>query len=110
MLAVFNDLYQGEPVLQIDPVQAKGLVRALRGGWHYPTGPDGNRTTEEPVKNHPDSDYGDAFAYLIAGLAPQKPERTAPSQTHATTGASDPWGQRGRELAGRAITSTARRW
>jgi hypothetical protein len=110
MLAIFNDMVQGTPALQIDPVKAKGLVRALRGGWHYPTDMQGKRSSDEPVKSHPDSDFGDAFAYMVCGMRPTSAERQGPRQTHATTGASDPFGDRRRELASRATSATARRW
>lgn len=62
----------GQPALTMDPVQARGLVRALIGGWHYDTGPDRRVRRSEPVKNHPHSDYGDALTYLLCGLAPGK--------------------------------------
>jgi hypothetical protein len=68
MLSVFNAMVGGVPVLAVDPVQARGLVRALVGGWHYLTGPDGRVKRDEPVKDHPHSDHGDAFCYLIGGL------------------------------------------
>jgi hypothetical protein len=61
--------------LLIDPVQARGLVRALNGGWYYAAGPRGELTSikAEPKKpNHPHEDYGDAFCYLIAGMQPSK--------------------------------------
>lgn len=76
ILGLFNAMERGTPCLQIDPVGARGLVKALGGGWHYPVGPDGKaRRKDEPVKNHPHSDFGDAFSYLVAGMAPGKPER-----------------------------------
>jgi hypothetical protein len=68
-------------VLQIDPVQAKGLVRALTSGWHYPTGPDGRVRRDEPVKDHPHSDHGDAFCYLVGGVHPLKAMPTLPEGT-----------------------------
>lgn len=108
LLAVLNAMVGGTPVLAIDPVQARGLVRALRGGWHYPTDMRGGRTSEDPVKDHPDSDYGDAFAYLIAGMAPSTTPRPPMGQLQATTGASDPYGDRQREQAQR--TAQLGRW
>jgi hypothetical protein len=53
------------------------------------------------------SHAADAFRYLAVGL---REERTGPVQTHATTGASDPWGLRQHTLGAHAISSTARRW
>ena len=61
--------------LRIDPVHAKGLVKACEGGWHYATTYDGKVKKDEPVKNHPHSDYGDALLYLLAGMHPSKVER-----------------------------------
>ena len=84
MLALLNDGHQGTPVLQIDPVQARGLVRALDGGWYYAQGPDGSLRRADTAKgsvqpkkpNHPHEDYGDAFCYLVASLAPSAPSRS----------------------------------
>ena len=81
LLGVLNDMLIGEPVLQIDPVQAKGLVRALDTGWYYAQGTDGRLkradTLHEGVQpkkpNHPHEDFGDALCYLLAGMAPSKP-------------------------------------
>ena len=76
MLSVLGGLVQGEPVVTIDPVQARGLVRALNGGWHYPTGLDGKvKGDQQPVKDHPHSDHGDAFCYLVAGVGMGRLER-----------------------------------
>ena len=67
--------------LRIDPVQGRGLVKALDGGWHYATTSDGKVKKDDPVKNHPHSDYGDALLYLLAGMVPLAPPRsTAPKQ------------------------------
>src|SRR3990167_642676 len=89
MLALLNSMSQGEPVLQVDPVQARGLVRALDTGRYYPMGPDGRISksdtasgSAQPKKpNHPHEDYGDAFCYLVAGMAPTKPQRPANYRT-----------------------------
>lgn len=78
MLSLLNAMHLGEPMLQIDPVHAKGLIKALDGGWYYAQAPDGSlrkadtRTgSAQPKKpNHPHEDYGDAFCYLVAGMAP----------------------------------------
>ena len=85
MLALFNAMARGEPVLQIDPVQAKGLVRALEGGWYYAQAGDGSLRkadtasgSAQPKKpNHPHEDYGDAFCYLVSAMAPTAPERAS---------------------------------
>ena len=69
--------------MQVDPVQAKGLVRALDGGWYYAQGSDGmlrkadtKTGSAQPKKpNHPHEDYGDAFCYLVAGMAPLTPPK-----------------------------------
>lgn len=74
MYDVFNVGAQGLPALQIDRGQCRGLIRALEGGWHYPTAPDGRTRRDLPVKSHPDSDYGDALCYLLWGMSPSRPE------------------------------------
>ena len=80
MLASFGGLVNGEPLVTIDPVLAKGVVKALTGGWHYPTDATGRVRRDEPVKDHPHSDHGDAYCYFIGGINPAKPERSAPWQ------------------------------
>lgn len=70
MLSLFNAQVYGRAVLEIDR-SCSGLIQALGGGWYYPTGRDGRVTRDLPKKpNHPHEDYGDAFAYLVAGMAP----------------------------------------
>lgn len=62
-----------DPMLEVVAAGAgcRGLIRALSGGWHYPTGPTGAVTRDKPKKpNHPHEDYGDALCYLVAGVAP----------------------------------------
>jgi hypothetical protein len=87
MLAIFNALASGTPVLEIDRLQNRGLIKALDGGWYYAQRPDGGLRksdnasgSAQPHKpNHPHEDYGDAFCYLVAGVAPltiRKPENT----------------------------------
>ena len=108
MLSVLGGLVQGEPVVTIDPVQARGLVRALNGGWHYPTGLDGKvKGDQQPVKDHPHSDHGDAFCYLVAGVGmgrlerkPVKAYRRARTTTRwTTTGPHQSAGRIGRARA-----------
>ena len=49
---------------------------ALRGGWYLSTNADGRVRKDSPHKpNHPHEDFGDAFCYAIAGVAPMVPER-----------------------------------
>ena len=85
MLAVMNALRGGEAVLQIDPA-CKGLIRALRGSWHYPTKLVGGVKSDKPAKpNHPHEDYGDAFCYLVAGAQALADPRPAPKPYHART-------------------------
>ena len=72
LLNMLNAMDHGEAALQIDPVQARGLVKALIGGWHYPTGGDGRVRRDDPVKNHPHSDHGDGLCYLLVGMSPGK--------------------------------------
>jgi hypothetical protein len=82
VLDLLGSMDHGEPALLVDPVQARGLVKALDGGWHYPTGVDGKRKTASEdgktsaaVKNHPHSDFGDAFAYMVGAMHPSRPVR-----------------------------------
>jgi hypothetical protein len=64
-----NGLIQGMPSVQVDPIGAKLLDKALDGGWHYPVDSSGKRSREKPVKdNH--SHCGDAFANGCAVLRP----------------------------------------
>jgi hypothetical protein len=80
MLRVLNTLVGGEPLLEVDPYQARGLVKALDGGWYYALGADGRMKkadtasgSAQPKKpNHPHEDYGDAFCYLVAGMCPTR--------------------------------------
>jgi len=86
MLSVLGGLVNGEPVLTIDPVQARGLTRALNGGWHYPTDVMGQvKGDQQPVKDHPHSDHGDAFCYLVGGVGMGRIDRPAPKPHHANT-------------------------
>jgi hypothetical protein len=48
-----------------------GLIRALNGGWHYPTNLAGQVTRDKPKKpNHPHEDFGDGLCYVVAGMQP----------------------------------------
>jgi len=84
MLALLNSMAGSSPVLQIDPIQCAGLIKALDAGWYYAMGPDGKirkadtaSGSAQPKKpNHPHEDYGDAFCYLVAGMAPSKTPRS----------------------------------
>jgi hypothetical protein len=64
-----NGLIQGMPSVQLDPVGAKLLDRALGGRWHYPVDNQGKRSREKPVKDTW-SHVGDAFANGCAVLRP----------------------------------------
>ena len=84
LLSALSQMKNGEAWVQVDP-GAKGLIRALRGGWHYETKLVGGVKSDRPKKpNHPHEDYGDACAYVVAGMvpgaidrAPLKPYRAA---------------------------------
>ena len=78
MLASFNAMIYGTSLVEIDREQNRGLIRALDGGWYYAQKPDGSLRKSDTAKgaaqphkpNHPHEDYGDAFCYLVAGMAP----------------------------------------
>ena len=57
----------GRPMLQIDPVEGKPLIRALRGGWHRSRSPSG---IIGPIIKNEASHIADGFGYLIAKLFP----------------------------------------
>lgn len=85
MLALFNLMADGRPILEID-ASCRGLITALNGGWYYPKDAAGRVSRDLPKKpNHPHEDYGDAFCYLVAGLAPTKGEGKPRAPYHATT-------------------------
>lgn len=63
-----STLIGGVPMLLLDGTENKLLIRALRGGWHYPQDSAG-KVQDRPVKDmasHP----GDALGYLCAVVAP----------------------------------------
>jgi hypothetical protein len=70
LLGRFNT-FTGRPTLQIDAVDAALLIRALRGRWCFPV-VNGVVSRDLPIKNHPWSDLGDGFAYLVGGIAPSR--------------------------------------
>lgn len=59
-------------ILQIDPTEDTELLReALAGSWYYKQEANGETEREKPHKpNPPWGDIGDAFCYLIGGMAP----------------------------------------
>ncbi len=71
MLSLFTRLNPatGKPVLQLCPEGCSLLISALAGRWHYAT-VNGKVNRELPTKDHPWSDLGDAFAYVVGGVAP----------------------------------------
>jgi hypothetical protein len=82
LLGRFNT-FTGRPTLQIDPVDAALLVRALRGRWCFPV-VNGTVSRDLPIKNHPWSDLGDGFAYLVGGIAPSR-DREAEAERYRET-------------------------
>lgn len=75
MLAAFNAMVNGQPLVQIDPA-ASMLLEALDGGWYYPVKATGSRRSDQPKKpNHPAEDAGDSLCYMLAGMRPTKDER-----------------------------------
>jgi hypothetical protein len=84
LLALFNRAVAGRPALQISPGEDTELVRrALCGMWRYGQDVSGGlRPSEQPVKDHPWSDLGDALTYVVAELFPvvdRDPARRRPA-------------------------------
>lgn len=66
MFGSFNRSIGGEVGLQIDPIQCDGLLRALRGQWHYATDRFGSVQNDKPKSpNHPHDDFGQSFCYAL---------------------------------------------
>jgi hypothetical protein len=105
LLERFN-VHTGRPTLQIDPVGGLLLIRALRGRWYFPT-VHGQVSRDLPVKNHPWSDVGDSFLYLIGGLAPSRGP-SKPYPPYAASATSDTYGDR--RHAERHAESSTRSW
>jgi hypothetical protein len=78
LLARLNPM-MGRPRLQLDADGCRLLISALNGRWHYAT-VNGRVSRELPVKDHPASDLGDAFSYLVGGIAPSPVVDTGPIQ------------------------------
>jgi hypothetical protein len=100
MLAVFNRLnpQTGRAVLQLDPVEAALLDRALAGRWYYPIVHGGVVSRDLPKKpNHPWEDLGDAFCYALAGVglsrASDDETRSRQQRAHSVLGPSLSWRQ-----------------
>lgn len=71
MLSLLNQAINGDPVLQIDPVDGKPLIQALSGRWYYPKDRLGKVSKDLPKKpNHPWEDLGDSFCYWVGRVAP----------------------------------------
>jgi hypothetical protein len=84
------------------------LIRALPGRWHFPT-MHGVVSRDLPIKNHPWSDIGDGFAYLVGGLAPSRePREPSKLQRYTTSATTDVLGERRR--GARYARTETREW
>lgn len=71
LFTAFNRAIGGEAALRIDPVDALPLIKALNGRWYYKTDRNGKVIADKPYKdNHPWSDLGDAFCYMLGRMGP----------------------------------------
>lgn len=72
LFASFNRGVGGDPGLQIDPVDAAPLRRALGGQWFYPTDRFGGVSSDKPkTQNHPHEDHGNAYIYMLCEMLPE---------------------------------------
>jgi len=88
LLAMFNGA-TGRPVLQIDPVEGLGLIRALRGRAHYPTVNGRISRDLQKKPNHPWEDLLDAALYWAGGISPTARPRSPQRPIFARTITSD---------------------
>jgi len=67
LLSVFNKhASPGVVALQLCPIGARPLIKALSGRWYYAQGRDGRVSRDVPKKpNHPWDDLGDSFIYFL---------------------------------------------
>ncbi len=73
----------GKGMVIVDRHRARGVHHALRGGWHHKQHA-GGVASESPVKNHPDSDFGDTLRYLCGLLFPQGKARGGRRKKYGT--------------------------
>ncbi len=89
----------GNVSLQLDPIHARPLVKALSGQWYYPMDKSGQVRKDAPKKpNHPWEDLGDAFIYWLWSLhgeprstRPIKVETEFSLDPHPHTLGARPW-------------------
>lgn len=67
------------PAVLLDKVGAAPLILACRGRWHYKRLPGGEVLRDLPVKDHPWSDLGDAYAAGAAVIFGPSGVRVAPT-------------------------------
>lgn len=75
----------GRGLIRVDREAAAPVWYALRGGWHYHVAKSG-LISGVPVKNHPDSDVGDAMSYGAARLFPKGRLQEAPKSGEQSGG------------------------
>ena len=76
--AVLTRAVSGRGKVRVDREKAAPVWYALRGGWHYHVANNG-LISGTPVKNHPESDIGDALGYGAAILFPMGKLQGQPS-------------------------------